>query len=291
MNLLRIPRSGAILATLTFLAAIGIARSEPIPESCKIGDFFIGCQAYTFNRFSVFEAIEKTAQAGGTVIEFYPGQKLSPAEPNAHWDHNASAEMVQKVKDQLAKFHVRAVGYGVVGANGEAEWRKIFEFGKQLGLYSITTESVGDMDVIEKLVKEFDIKVGIHEHRKQPLAPAYKVWDPNYVLSVVKDRDPRIGACGDTGHWATSGLTPLECVKLLQGRIVSLHLKERKAIGKDLPDSPYGTGASDIKWIMDELKKQHFDGQIAIEYEGNWDNNVPDVAQCIGFVRGYSAAR
>jgi hypothetical protein len=40
----------------------------------KINGFAIGCQAWTFNKFSVFEAIEKTAQTGGKVIEFYPGR-------------------------------------------------------------------------------------------------------------------------------------------------------------------------------------------------------------------------
>jgi len=64
----------------------------------------MGCQAYTFNNFTVFEAIEKTAMAGGRVIEFYPGQKLSKDEPNVTWDHNASAETVKKVKDKLADF-------------------------------------------------------------------------------------------------------------------------------------------------------------------------------------------
>jgi len=35
------------------------------------------------------------------------------------------------------------------------------------------------------------------------------------------------------------------------------------------------------------LRRQKFDGNISVEYEYNWDNNVPDVAQSIGFVRGY----
>jgi hypothetical protein len=34
-------------------------------------------QAYSFNRFTLFEAIEKNAMAGGKVIEFFPGQKIS----------------------------------------------------------------------------------------------------------------------------------------------------------------------------------------------------------------------
>ena len=267
-----------------------LSAAAAIPDDAKIAGFAVGCQAYTFNRFSVFEAIEKTAQAGGKCIDFYPGQKLSPDEPSVKWDHHASDETIQKVKDQLAKHHLRAVNYGVVGAKDEAEWRRIFEFAKKLGLYGITTEGVQDLDVIEKLVKEFDIRVGIHEHARRANDPSYKVWDPKYVLSVVKDRDRRIGACADTGHWATSGLQPLDCIKLLKGRIMSCHLKERTTIGKQLPDAIYGTGVSNIKGILDELKRQGFDGNISIEYENNWEHSVPDVAQCIEFIRRWGGA-
>jgi sugar phosphate isomerase/epimerase len=277
--------------TALLLAGLSpVPSSAAIPDDAKIGGFALGCQAYTFNRFSVFEAIEKTAQAGGKTIEFYPGQKLSPEEPNVKWDHNASAEVLQKVKDKLTKHKILAVNYGVVGANDETEWRKIFEFAKAMGLYGITTEAVQDLDKIEKLVKEFDIRVGIHEHARRPDNANYKVWDPKYVLSVVKDRDHRIGACADTGHWATSGFKPIEALKILQGRIVSVHLKDRPEIGKQMPDTIYGTGVSDVKGMLDELKRQGFKGNISIEYENNWDHSVPDVAQCIGFVRGYGAA-
>lgn len=282
------------LAVATLLAAPQFSTSllaEPIPADCKVGDFIVGCQAYTFNRFSVMEAIEKTDQAGGKTIEFYPGQKLSPTQPNVKWDHNASEEVIKQVKNQLAKHRIRAVSYGVVyPKGGAAEWRKVFEFAKNLGLYSITVEAVQDLDILEKLAKEFDIRVGIHEHKKRENDPNYKIWDPNYVLSLVKDRDERIGACADTGHWVSSGLVPLDCIKILKGRIISLHLKERSELGKQLPDTIYGEGVSNIKGILDELKNQKFTGPIHIEYENNWDHSVPDVAQCIGFVRGYSAA-
>jgi sugar phosphate isomerase/epimerase len=239
------------------------------------------------------EAIEKTSQAGGKVIEFYPGQKLSADQAGVIWDHKASDETIQKVKAQLAKFHVRAVSYGVVTpkSGDEAEWRQVFEFAKKMGLYSITTESVQDLDLAEKFVKEYDVRVGIHEHRHHDNDNAYKVWDPHYVLSVVKNRDSRIGACADTGHWATSGLTPLDCIKLLRGRIISLHLKDRAEIGKEIPDTILGTGASNIAGILAELKRQKFEGFIALEYENNWEHSVPDVAQGVGFIRGWSAGR
>lgn len=282
------------------LTTVVVHAGNPIPDSYKVGGFALGCQAYTFRLFTVFEAIEKTDQSGGKVIEFFPGQELSPDERNIKWSHSSPDDVIEKVKAQLAKHKIKAVNYGVVGGKDEAEWRKIFEFAKKLDLYAITTEDVGKLDIIEKLVKEFDIKVGIHEHAKrmkkgpdgkQVEDTSYKIWNPEYVLSLVKDRDSRIGACADTGHWATSGLKPVECLRILKGRIVSSHLKERAEIGKGLPDTVYGNGVCDIKACLDELKAQGFEGNISIEYENNWKNSVPDVAQCIGFVRGWAASR
>jgi sugar phosphate isomerase/epimerase len=274
------------------IAPLAALADNKIPDDLKTGGFFIGCQAYTFNRFTVFEAIEKTAEAGGKVIEFYPGQPLSKDEPNVKWDHNASPETIQKVKDQLAKFKIRAVNYGVVGiSKNEDEARKVFEFAKTMGLRAVTTEDVGSIDTIEKLVKEYDIMVGFHDHPKRPKDPNYRMWDPNYILSVVKDRDPRIGSCADTGHWVRSNLKPVDCLRILKGRIISSHLKDLNKMGPDAHDLPYGTGVSDIPGILEELKAQGFEGNISIEYEYNWDHSLPEVAQCIGFVRGYGTAK
>jgi sugar phosphate isomerase/epimerase len=275
----------------TAAASLSLRAENKIPDEYKTGGFFIGCQAYTFNHFSVFEAIEKTAQAGGKVIEFFPGQKLSKEEPDVKWDHNASPEVIQKVKDKLAQYHLKAVNYGVVDIpKDEAEARKLFEWAKTMGLRAITTESVDAIDTIEKMVKEYDIMVGFHDHPKRPEDPNYRMWDPNYILSVVKDRDPRIGSCADTGHWVRSNLNPVDCLRILKGRIISSHLKDLNEMGLNAHDVPYGEGVSDVPGILQELKEQGFTGNISIEYEHHWETSVPEVAQCIGFVRGYGAA-
>lgn len=200
-----------------------------------------------------------------------------------------SAADLDALKKKLAQRHILAVNYGVVGATGEQEWRKIFEFAKKLKLYGVTTESVDQLDIIEKLVKEFDIRVGIHDHARQPGNPNYKVWDPKYVLSVVQGRDRRIGACADTGHWQTSGLDPLECLKILKGRVMSCHLKDKDKPGEDGHCVPFGTGVGKTAQLLDELKAQHFDGNISIEYEYHFGNSLPEVKQCVDFVRAYKA--
>ncbi len=278
---------------LTLLALLPTSRADaPLPDSVKVGGFAVGCQAYTFNRFSVFEAIEKTASTGAKVIEFYPGQKLSPEEPSVKFSHDASPEVWDKVKAKLKEAGITPVAYGVVGlSKDEAASRKVFEFAKSFGIKVINTESVDAIDTFEKLVKEYDIKVGFHDHPKRPDDVNYKMWDPNYILSVVKDRDIRIGSCADIGHWVRSGLKPIDCVKILKGRIVSSHMKDLHVALPIGHDVHWGEGVSGVKEVLDEYKAQGFVGPISIEYEYNWDNNVVDAKACMDFMRAYGAKK
>jgi sugar phosphate isomerase/epimerase len=283
----------AFAAALTSLAVLRASAVVEIPAQYKTGGFAIGCQAYSFNHYTVFEAIEKTAETGGKVIEFYPGQKLSKEEPNTGWDHNASDETIAKVQAKLKERGILAVNYGVVGIPKNIDQaRKVFEFAKKLGLRGVTTESVEAIDTIEKLVKEYDIMVGFHDHPLDKRRPSYRMWDPLYVLSVVQDRDPRIGSCADIGHWVRSGLNPVDCLRILRGRIISSHLKDLNEFGNpDAHDVPFGTGVSGINKVLDELKAQDFQGNISIEYEYHWTTSVPEIKQSIDFVRAYGASR
>ncbi len=269
------------------MAAVLHVPAEPIPDAYKQNGFAIGAQAYSFNRFSVFEAIEKTAEAGGKVIEFYPGQKLTKDEPSVRWNHNSPEDVIARVEQKLKEHGIKAVNYGVVSGKDQAEWQQIFQFAKRQKLYGVTTEQVDKLDIIEPLVKEFDIRVGIHDHPRRINDPSYRVWDPHYIVEVTKNRDSRIGACADTGHWQTSGLDPLYCIKVLKGRVISAHMKDKTEFGGGQHDVPYGTGVGRMGLVLDELKKQGFEGNISVEYEYNWDHSVPEVKQCIDFVRNH----
>lgn len=290
----------SLVAAASVALTLNLPAQVPIPDEYKVGGFAIGCQAYSFNGyhklpapegkfngFSVFEAIEKTASAGGKVIEFYPGQSLSPQEPAVRFSHDSPPEVIDKVKAKLAQHKLLAVNYGVVGiSKNEAEARKVFEFAKTMGIRAVTTESADAINTIEKLVKEFDIAVGFHNHGGTMDRPGYKIWNPLYVAGLVEGRDKRIGVAADTGHWCTSKLKPVECLRILQGRVISVHLKDKKDFGES-HDVPYGEGVADIKACLDELKKQRFDGNLSIEYEHNWDKSLPEITKCIDFVRAY----
>ena len=257
---------------------------ENIPDSAKTSGFAVGCQAYSFRVFSAFEAMKLTHEAGGKVIELFPGQNVKPGD-KTKLDHHASDAVLDEVKAELKKNDLIAVNYGVVTPGGKTvedrakEWRQIFEFAKKMDLYGVTSEPrAEDMDEIEKLVKEFDIHFCIHDHPKQDRNPNYKFWDPNYVLSLVKDRDPRMGSCADTGHWLTSGVDPIEALHILKGRVMSSHLKDRNVKGPNHHDVAWGKGIGEVKEVLDELKAQGFKGNVSIEYESDMEPNADHTA-------------
>jgi sugar phosphate isomerase/epimerase len=273
------------LLPLLALSVTASLLATPIPENLLQNGWFVGAQAYTFKEFSAFEAIAKTKEAGGNLIEFYPGQILKPGSQDKV-GHTMSAGAMAELKAECARQGVRAVNYGVVGANNPEEVRSIMEFAKKMELYAVCTESTEQIAAWEACAKEFDVKVAFHEHGGSMSNPKYKVWNPLYILGVVESRDKRVGACADLGHWCTSNLKPVECLRILNGRITSVHLKDKAANG-EAPVVVAGTGVVDVAACLDELKKQNFKGHISIEHENDWKDNVPKVRANIDFVKSH----
>jgi len=259
---------------------VAVCCSCWLPSACVADggreNWKLGMQAYTFNRFTFYEAVDKTKALGLRYIEAYPGQRLSKEKPDARFDHNMSSEVKKEVMQKLREAGVKLINYGVVGlSNNEAECRKVFNFARDMGIETIVSEPSEDaFDLIEKLCEEFKIDVAIHNHPK----PSH-YWNADTVLKVCRGREPRIGACADTGHWFRSGLNPVEELKKLRGRIVSLHFKDIDG-GHDVI---WGTGKCDVKAMLTELARQNFKGVFSIEYEHNWLNSMPEIAECVPY--------
>jgi sugar phosphate isomerase/epimerase len=249
--------------------------------------FAISVQCWSFREFTLFEAIERSAAAGAGAIEIFPGQKIGGPLGDAKLDPARAGEQVPPILEQCAKHGITPVNFGVTGVpKNEAKARVLFEFAKRLGLYGITTEALGSLDTLEKLAGEFDLKVCFHNHPKPT-----RLWNPETVWEALRGRDERLGYCADIGHWATSGLDPLEVIRKIAPRVHSFHMKERAEIGKWTHDRPFGTGIIDNVAILDEVRKHGFTGNVSIEYEHNWQTNQAEIAQCVGYLRGYSQIR
>jgi sugar phosphate isomerase/epimerase len=275
-----IPAASALLALRS--------KGAPIPQSALTpAGFGISAQCWSFREFTLFEAIEMAAAAGMGGVEVFPGQKLGADHGDAKLGPDLPDDKIQALLDHLKKNNLAAYNFGVTDIpKDEDKARKVFEFAKKLGLYGVTTESLDAIDTLEKLAAEYDIKVCFHNHPK-PTA----LWNPEKVWKAVEGRHQNIGICADIGHWATSGLDPLEVIRKVAPRVLAFHMKDRASIEKWTHDRPFGTGLIDLPAILDEVRKHGFAGNVSIEYEHNWKTSLPELAQCAGYLRAYAKMR
>ena len=261
-------------------ALAGASGPTSTPGADKLG-WKLAVHSYTFRKFNIFDAIEKTAALGIRYMSIsgsvnLVGTNSIPTTSLTEKDQHAILDKM-RANNIVPQF----VNIGVVQLPpDEAKSRAVFAFAKNFGIDTLVSEPPTDsLDIIEKLCEEYQIRLAIHEHPK-----GHSIyWNPDFVLAVLKGRSPLMGACADVGHWMRSYLNPVECLKKLEGRILALHFKDLNQQGPDAHDVPWGTGASDVRAQMVEMKRQNFKGAFCVEYEYNWDNSAPEIAQCAKF--------
>jgi len=266
------------LAAIHTTSAADAARDDSAAE--KLG-LHLAMKCYTFISLSFTETVAIAKGLGLKYIEINPSQKFSPEQADKT-DHNSSPELRAAIKKQLADAGITAMGFGVVGlGKDEAADRKVFQYCKDLGITVIVSEPAsGSFDLLDKLTADYGIKVAMHNHPEP--SPYFK---PEIVLKTIEDHSKAIGSCADTGHWARSGLVPVDCLKELEGHIISSHFKDTDKIGKGARDVPYGTGKADLKGQLAELVRQKFSGLLSLEYESGakGDKLIAELKQSIAY--------
>jgi len=209
----------------------------------------------------------------------------------SHINPMGSLEEAKQKKAILDAKGIHFYTFGVAGTSADKEQnRKLFVFAKAMGIKVIVVEPKNDKalwDGLEELVKEYDIKLAIHNHGKDSV-----YGTPEKVWSVLKDRDARIGVCMDVGHLTGAGFDAGKEFVGYKGRVYDIHLKDKKtektADGKSvILDVKVGTGDANYKGLLAELKKAKWDGVMAIETDNGTFAKEPTefVAGAIQFVK------
>jgi len=236
-------------------------------------------QSYSFHNFTLDETLDKCNELGLKYIEVFHYHKIG-----AKWGDAVLIDLDPEAQKELAEYAlskgVKIVASGVFTGNTEQEWRDFFEMAHNMGMEYVTAEPpLGMWDLVEALSDKYQIKVAVHNH---PRPSDY--WHPDSLLNAVGTRSPALGSCADVGHWNRCGLDQLECLRKLDGRLISFHFKDivSKEEGEQ-HDCIWGTGCLNVPEMLNIMREQNFQGYIGIEYEYNWDNSVPDIKQCIKY--------
>src|SRR5262249_41491068 len=143
-------------------------------------------------------------------------------------------------------------------------------------------------DSLDKLVAEYQIKVGIHPHGPQKDGKLHHWYSAEVIMKAIKDHNPLIGSCLDTGHLIRAArmghkLDPVEEIKIMGNRNYAIHLKDNDN-ARDV-NVVLGRGVLNVQGVLQALCDVHFQGPINIEYEANPANPVPDIRECIKVVK------
>lgn len=270
-----------LLPIICFLL-IACSASDGKKTKAEKQGWRIAMQSYTFHLFTLTEAFDKTQELGVKYIEIYPGHKLGGKWGDKVFDFNLDAQTQEELKELAASKGIKIIATGVYVADKSEDWEKMFRFAKAMDMEFITCEpALSDWDLVEKLVEKYGIKIAVHNH---PQPSDY--WNPDNLLKAIDGRSKKIGSCADVGHWRREGLNQLDCLKKLEGRLISLHFKDigpKKEGENEQHDVIWGTGILNVKDMLQELKRQRFKGVFSIEYEYNWENSVPDIKECIQY--------
>jgi sugar phosphate isomerase/epimerase len=296
-SLSRLDRRGFLTNSALAVGALSVARfGFGAEESDPYGGFKMGLQSYSLRAFDARKALEHTQQLGVRYWESFP----------KHIPLSTVPEIIRDEQALLEEFGVTLMAYGVVGFDAnETKAREIFDFAKAIGLTSISANPEKDaptFDLLDQLVEEYDIPIAIHNHG--PGALYDKVDD---VLTMVKDRHPKVGACVDTGHYLRSDENPVEVIEKLGDRVFGVHLKdvrtirdaeEKNRIARELPAhrveqlnregkifTILGEGELDVPGCLTALRKLKYQNCLSLEYEESEQNPLSDIELCLKAVR------
>jgi len=242
----------------------------------------LGIEAYTFHKFTFFEAIEKTAQLGLAYMGGLSFQKVSQEIPK-NFDPQLSDEELKQIRLKLDSAGVRLLTYYIHRIPGdEAGCRKVFEFGRKIGIETFMSEPLPEaLDTIERFCDEYGIAVAIHNH--DPKGSPH-CWNPEGILKLCQGRTKRLGACGDLGYWMRSGIDPIEAARTLKDRLLTVQMHDLHELSPEGHDVPWGTGAGRTEAFLAELRRLGVKPiMFGLEYSYDWFESMPKVAQCVEF--------
>lgn len=205
------------------------------------------------------------------------------AVKSMHLPLESSDEQIRSIVEKVKGAGLHIYGAGVIYMKSAEEVENAFRYAKTAQIKVIIGVPNHDLlKLVEKKVKETDIKLAIHNH-----GPGDDVYPtPEVVFDKIKSLDQRIGLCIDIGHVKRLGLDPAENIKKYANRLYDLHLKDVNLAAAKGTSVEFGRGVIDLPAVLRALKEINYSGVMAMEFEKDADDVIPGLAECVGYSLG-----
>ena len=264
----------AAAAALPHINAVPLSAAPPPAEPLKLG-----LASYSARNFPLDTCLEMAKAMDVKYLNFKDVHIPRKDPPDT-----------EAVKAARAK--VEAAGFTITGGgtitfrNDEAAIRKDFEYARLAGMpLIVAAPSTDSLDAVEKVAKEYRIRVAIHNH-----GPEDKFFPSPYdVYKAIKGRDPLMGLCIDIGHSWRAGADPVKAVLDLKDRVYDMHVKDLANLKERDSQVIVGKGAIDFPALLRALLTIKFSGNVALEYEIHPKDPLPGMLQSVAYLRGVLA--
>lgn len=272
-------RSGALVATAISSGSALSAMAQKHTEAAAPSPVKLGLASYTLRNFTREQMIADMKQLNLSALNAKDVKDHLPMDP--------TLEAAALADYAAAGIKVHAVGTIYFPKDEDDDIRSKFEYCKRAGANVIVAgdPAPGTLPRIEKFVKEYDIRLAIHNH-----GPEDKIWhSPLDILKVVHTMDPRIGCCIDVGHTMRAGVDPVQAIHAVGSRLFNVHMKDLANPTAKESQVAVGEGLMPVRGIFEALIATKYAGFVDLEYEIHADDPMPGVSTSFAYMRGVLA--
>ena len=276
---IKVGAAAAVAPTLS-MTSFASSAAAAIDSADPWKGLKVGVATYTLRELPIEEAIKGVQRVGLKYI--------SIKNVKNHIDLSHTREERKQRAKMFRDAGLIPLSVGNVSMRkGEDEIRTGFEYARDIGVPTIVcAPSLEAIPFLDKMVKEFDIKLAIHNHGPEDAGFFPSPFD---VMRAVEKYDKRIGLCIDVGHTARAGVDPADSILKCQERLYDLHMKDISALGNKNTPIEGGRGILDSKSILAAILKINYQGLVGFEYEKDGKDPVPGLAESVGYIKGLLA--
>jgi sugar phosphate isomerase/epimerase len=268
----------AFLSGAAALAGMPALPSQAAGAENNAGDIKLGIASYSFREFSRAAAIRKTKALRVKYVSI----------KEFHLLYNSTPQELNRGANDFRKAGLEIVGGGAIYLmkDDDNDIRRYFEYAKTCGMPLMTIGPTHQTLLrIEKFVKEYNIKIAIHNH-----GPSDEHFPtPESALKALKGMDPRMGVCIDIGHTALAGVNPPDAIREAGDRLLDIHMRDLANLKDGRSEVPTGEGAMPIVDVFKALKEVKYQGTVNLEYESDPDDPMLGMAKSFAYMRGVLA--
>ena len=203
---------------------------------------------------SVLEMIDRAHQSGLAHIQPSSLQQVGGAD-SVSFDSRLSDEQIEQIRLAMddAGVSLPALKYAEIPNDMEGR-RRVFEFCRKLGVQTlIGAASPESLDDLEQLCDQYDIRLAIMPADSDP---SNEAGHAQRILEICRGRSARIGAYGDVDRWLRAGLDPVDHLRKLGVRLITLRLAPMQPSSARDQDGPQNVNGGDLQVLLLELHRQ-----------------------------------